>query len=902
MHDLAISYAHLGNLSFVEELYTRYKQDPSQVDSSWRYFFEGMEFAYDKKKEEPSAQVASSDLQVYLLIEAYRTFGYMAAHIDPINMKAEKEPDALSLQHFGFSGDALSQEFSTFGLLGKQRATLGEIIEALRKAYCGTLSIEYMGICDEKIKKFIQEKVEPSSSMQMNQSQKLAIWHFLNKAELFESFIHTKYVGQKRFSLEGAESLIPLLAFLLDKGSELGLEQATIGMAHRGRLNVLANILNKSYTKIFYEFEDHYSPMVGEGTGDVKYHKGFQGELSLESGRKIHITLSANPSHLESVDPLVEGMVRAQQELKALDTKKALAILIHGDSSVAGQGIVYETLQMSRLQGYSTGGTVHIVVNNQIGFTTIPSESRSTRYCTDIAKAFSCPVLHVNAEDPEACVKAALLAIELRQQFGCDVFIDLNCYRKYGHNEGDEPTFTQPLLYKVIKEKKTIRQIYKEHLLASGELSEDSAKAKEEEFKQSLAKAMSEIPSANLHVPDETDYYTESGHVDAQIPQQTGESLKDLTRRFCAIPNGFELHPKIAKLFSDRLKAIEQQPMQKVIDWGFAEHLAFASLLTEGVHIRLSGQDCQRGTFSQRHAAWVDQKSTEKHFPLRHLSSTQAPFEVLNSPLSEYAVLGFDLGYSLTYPKTLTLWEAQYGDFANTAQVIIDQYISSFEQKWKVSSNITLLLPHGYEGQGPEHSSARMERYLQLCAQDNIIIANCTLPSQYFHLLRRQAYLSHKKPLVVFSPKALLRHPRCLSALSDFTERSFQEVLEDPVEKAPSKVLLCTGKVYFDLLAEKEKRSISDLLIIRIEQLYPFPKEAIAKVLSKYPSLTKAIWVQEEHSNMGPWEFVRPQLEHTLPKGMPLHFAGRPRSAATATGSYSLHKKQFQKMIDEAFS
>jgi len=895
MVDKAISYAHLGNLAFIEELYGKFLQDPTSVDTSWRYFFEGMEFS--KGRDQGAApSIQTGDLKAYLLVQAYRMYGHLGAQIDPLSDKV-KEPELLSLSTFGITEEDLSKSFSTFGFLPKDKAPLKELLSALKATYANKVGIEYLDLENLEMEKFIQKKIEPLFPLNLTADDRLQILHYLNKAEFFETFIHTKYVGQKRFSLEGAETLIPMLAFIMDKGADLGVQEVSVGMAHRGRLNVLANILNKSYSMIFHEFEDHYSNSVGQGTGDVKYHKGFQGSLKTHSGKEVFITLAANPSHLESVDPLVEGRARAAQELKGGDFSKALPILIHGDASVAGQGVVYETLQLSRLPGYATGGTIHIVINNQIGFTTLPSEARSTKYCTDIAKAFNCPVFHVNAEDPESCISAALLAIELRHRFACDVFIDLNCYRKYGHNEGDEPAFTQPLQYNIIRAKKSIRELFKLQLIEEGVLTPKLSELKEEEFKNSLHKAIEAIPPPDKKTQEEGDHYQVSEEILSKIPSITKESIITLAQSFCAVPDGFSIHPKIRRLFADRLAMVKGD--SKTIDWGMAEHLSFASMLTKGIHVRLSGQDCQRGTFSQRHAVWVDQLSAEKYFPLQNLSKSQAPIQVLNSPLSEYAVLGFDLGYSMSYPSTLTLWEAQYGDFANTAQVIIDQFISGSEQKWGLGSNLTLLLPHGYEGQGPEHSSARMERYLQLAAQGNVILVNCSTPAQYFHVLRRQAFLLNKKPLVVFTPKALLRLPACTSSVDDLVNGCFQEVITDPLITNPKKILLCSGKVYYDLLQEREKRTIEDVAIIRIEQLYPFPKDKLQEVLRAYKGFTILAWVQEEHSNMGAWEYIRPQLQEAF--GMAPEYVGRPRSAATAAGSYAIHKKQFQKMMDEAY-
>lgn len=900
MTEKASSYANLANLAFIEDLYQKYLSHPDLVDSSWRHFFEGMEFAQHRPSGGPG-KLQTGDIKVYLLIEAYRRYGHLGAHVDPLRAKSDQEPALLSLGAFGFSESDKGKTFATFELLPQKEASLSEIVNALKATYANRIGIEYLELGHQEMERFIQQRIEPGFPLHLSKEDRLFILHYLNKAEFFESFLHTKYVGQKRFSLEGAETLIPMIATMIHTGAELEVEDVVIGMAHRGRLNILANILNKSYTQIFHEFEDHYSTLSAEGTGDVKYHKGFQGALTTKVGKQVHITLSANPSHLESVDPIVEGRARALQEMKGHEVKKVLPILIHGDAAVAGQGVVYETMQLSRIPGYATGGTIHIVVNNQIGFTTLPSESRSTRYCTDIAKAFGCPVLHVNAEDPEMCVSATRLAVELRQKFACDVFLDLNCYRKYGHNEGDEPAFTQPEQYKLIRAKKSIRELFKQQLIEEGVLTKEETEKQEEAFKASLHKAIGEVPSAPSSLAAE-DLYACKEEVVAKVPKLSQEELRSLAGKYCKVPEGFQIHPKIQRLLNDRLAMLSGDPKAKTIDWGAAEQLSFASLLTGGVPIRLSGQDCQRGTFSQRHAVWVNQATSEKYSPLNHLLEKQAPFEVLNSPLSEYAVLAFDLGYSLCYPNTLTMWEAQYGDFANTAQVVIDQYISSFEQKWKLHSNLTLLLPHGYEGQGPEHSSARMERYLQLSAQGNLIVANCSTPAQYFHLLRRQAYLETKKPLIVFTPKALLRLPACVSSLSELSDGQFEEVLTDELVKNGQKLIFCSGKVYYDLLQEREKRKISDVALIRVEQLYPFPQKKIEEILAASPAVKQVLWVQEEHSNMGAWDFVRPQIQEIVSTKAPLRYVGRPRSAAAAAGSYTIHKKQFQTMMEEAFS
>ncbi len=751
-----------SNLAYVEEQYLRYQTDPSSLEPSWRHFFEGWELA---RSLAPAG--ASSDLKIYHLIEAYRTYGHLKAKINPL-LSTQTEVRELSLENLGFQATDLQKSFPTCGFLPQKEALLSEIIGALEKTYCGSIGVEYMNLRKPALESWLQKIIEPNFALPFSVEDKLEIFHQLNRAELFETFLHTKYVGQKRFSLEGGETLIPMLSFAIEAGE--GVHDIVLGMAHRGRLNVLANILNKSYETIFNEFEAHYTPDLSEGTGDVKYHKGFIGQLSNKKGESVTITLSANPSHLEAVDPVVEGQTRAKQELKGSET--VVPILIHGDASVAGQGVVYETLQLSKLNGYQTGGTVHIVINNQVGFTTTPKDGRSTRYCTDIALSFGAPVFHVNAEKPEACVYAMLLALKIRQKFQCDVFLDLYCYRKYGHNEGDEPAYTQPLENKLIKEKKSIRQLYKESLIQEGVLDSAAGEKLETEFKNLLQTALDKIttkaPSSEAPVKES---------VFASFPTAVpGSVLKELAEEFCRVPEGFNIHPKVKKLLEERLAMMNSQ--EKTIDWGMAEHLAYASLLVDGVHVRISGQDSRRGTFSHRHAMWVDQIQADKrYYPLSHLKNSKAPFDVYNSPLSEFSVLGFEFGYSLFYPHSLVIWEAQFGDFANGGQVIIDQFICCSEQKWGHRSGITLLLPHGYEGQGPEHSSARIERYLQMSGDDNWQIVNCTTPAQLFHVLRRQTMHRQQRPLVIFTPKALLRHPLCLSPLKDFTEGTFEEFI-----------------------------------------------------------------------------------------------------------------------------
>ncbi len=746
-----------------------------------------------------------------------------------------------------------------------------------------------MNLGNVAMQEWIQKQIEPYFPNRLSTGDKVEILKQLNQAEGFETFLHTKYVGQKRFSLEGEETFIPIFHAILNKGQELGLTDAIIGMAHRGRLNVLANIMGKSYGYIFEEFEDYYTPDLAESTGDVKYHMGFAGTY-----KKIQVMLSANPSHLESVDPVVEGLARALQEQKRekAQASEVLPILVHGDAAVAGQGIVYETLTLADLNGYRTRGTIHIVINNQIGFTTLPKDTRSTRYCTDIAKAFGAPVFHVSAEDPDACVAVANLAIQLRQQFGCDVFIDLMGYRKYGHNEGDEPTFTQPLEYQIIRAKKTIREIYRDRLIEEGILNAAAAEEIERQFHDNLNKILESV-KASKPAPEKLKIRKKGRDLEQLLkPFETRvdrNTLLEIGKKIAQIPPGVNLHPKVQRLLKERENMLEQ-----TLDWGMAEMLAYGTLVTEGIHVRLSGQDSRRGTFSHRHGMYVDQLTAAHYFPLSHLSDTQARCDLYNSPLSEVGVLGFEFGYSLMYPKSLVLWEGQFGDFANGAQVIIDQYIAPSEMKWGQSTNLTLLLPHGYEGMGPEHSSARIERYLQLCADENMTVVNCTTPAQFFHLLRRQGLRPIKKPLIVFTPKVLLRHPLCRSPLKDFSEGHFEEILDDPnPPKSPKRILICSGKVYYDLVQEREKRSAEDV-ILRIEQLYPLHTEKLAALIKKYGSLPCA-YVQEEHANMGAWNFLRHRIEN-------ISYIGRAEAASPAAGSHALHHLEHEAIMQQLYS
>ncbi len=900
-------YANYTNLTYIENLYAEYLKNPSHVDPSWQRFFEGMAFGAELQKT-PFSQTGGEkdEMRVTRLIDAYRTYGYLAASFNPLDPhppKIEQIPH-FNLEKMGFSLKEQKNSFPTLGLLKEKRASLEKMIEVLQNIYTGYVGYEYMFIASSEVKTFIQKKIETQEESLFSKQKKIDLFSFLYTSETFETFIHRNYPGQTRFSIEGGETLLPMLKELIDQAGEKGIENIVMGMSHRGRLNVLAHIFHKSYRDIFYELEPHYQSPSFEMSDDVAYHKGDERTIETEKKQKVHLSLIANASHLESNDPIVEGMSYAySQKNHQGNAKKVLPLLLHGDASVAGQGVVYEVMQFAKIKGYKTGGTIHIVVNNHVGFTANPYESRSTFFATDLAKAFEAPIFHVNAEDPESCMKACVLALLVRQEFGCDVFIDFNCYRKYGHNEGDEPRFTQPLLYHIIQKKEKICDIYKNKVMKEGLISEEEIGGVQKEVQKKL--------EAELKiVKKEAKTEKEIQHVDKKAPFspqiETGvslEILKKLGEKCFCIPKEFRPYPKIKRIFEDRLKMLNSDPKEYVVDWALAEYLAYATLLTENISVRISGQDSGRGTFSHRHAILTDQEDETLYLPLCHLQEEQASFGVYNSPLSEYGILGFEYGYSLVSPYALTIWEAQYGDFANGAQIIIDQYLVSGEQKWKNISSLTLLLPHGYEGAGPEHSSGRLERFLQLAATRNLCITMITTASQFFHLLRRQGLDADHKPLIIFTPKKMLRFIPSLSCLKDFeTGTSFQEVIDDPylIEKA-KRLLFCSGKVYYDLAEEREKRKEKEIALIRIEQLYPLNLEEIKKILDKYQGFKECLWVQEEHRNMGAWEFISHQFKKLLPENIHFRYVGRKRSASTATGSKALHRFEFAKFLNEAF-
>ncbi|MFJ6996163.1 multifunctional oxoglutarate decarboxylase/oxoglutarate dehydrogenase thiamine pyrophosphate-binding subunit/dihydrolipoyllysine-residue succinyltransferase subunit, partial [Streptomyces sp. NPDC003090] len=846
--------------------------------------------------------------RVFELIHSYRVRGHVMADTDPLEYRQRKHPD-LDITEHGLTLWDLEREFAVGGFGGKSMMKLRDILGVLRDSYCRTTGIEFMHIQDPKQRKWIQDRVERPHSKPEREEQ-LRILRRLNAAEAFETFLQTKYVGQKRFSLEGGESVIPLLDAVIDSAAESRLDEVVIGMAHRGRLNVLANIVGKSYAQIFREFEGNLDPKSMHGSGDVKYHLGAEGTFTGLDGEQIKVSLVANPSHLEAVDPVLEGVVRAKQDIigKAGTDFTVLPVALHGDAAFAGQGVVAETLNMSQLRGYRTGGTVHIVINNQVGFTAAPESSRSSMYATDVARMIEAPIFHVNGDDPEACVRVARLAFEFRQTFNKDVVIDLICYRRRGHNEGDNPQFTNPQMYTLIDQKRSVRKLYTESLIGRGDITLEEAEQALQDFQGQLEKVFTEVreataqPSPAAGVDPQAGFPAEG--VNTAVPQ---EVIKRVAESQVNIPDHITVHPRLMPQLQRRAQSI----YDGTIDWGMGETLAIGSLLMEGVPVRLAGQDSRRGTFGQRHAVLVDQVTGEDYTPLLYLSDDQARYNVYDSLLSEYAAMGFEYGYSLARPDALVMWEAQFGDFVNGAQTVVDEFISSAEQKWGQTSGVTLLLPHGYEGQGPDHSSARPERFLQMCAQNNMTVAMPTLPSNYFHLLRWQVHNPHHKPLVVFTPKSMLRLKAAASKLEEFTTGSFRPVIGDTTADpaAVRKVVFCSGKVYYDLDAERQKRGVTDTAIIRLERLYPLPGAELQAEIAKYSGAEKYIWAQEEPANQGAWPFIALNLiDHLdlavgadIPQGERLRRISRPHSSSPAVGSAKRHQAEQIQLVNEVF-
>jgi 2-oxoglutarate dehydrogenase E1 component len=898
------SFATRYNLDAIEAAYQRWRDDPSSVDDSWRLFFEGFEFGHGQA---PTAAAAAAEAceqaGIIRLIDAYRDLGHFLAKLDPLSEQKSTHP-LLELSEFDLDESDLDRTFDTSHFVGLPRATLRELLAALRQTYCRTIGVEYMHIQDTRIRRWLQERMEPRRNQpNFQRRQKLRILMELHFAELFERFLHARFVGQKRFSLEGAETLIPLLDALAEKAPELGVCEIVLGMAHRGRLNVLSNFIGKPHEEIFSEFEDNFLPNSIDGDGDVKYHLGFSAERVTARGQKIHLTLTPNPSHLEAVDPVVEGRTRAKQRhFGDKERTMGLPVLIHGDAAFAGQGLVAETLNLSQLNGYRTGGTVHIIVNNQIGFTTAPSDARSTVYCTDVAKMIQVPIFHVNGEDPEATVFVTELALEFRQTFHSDVVVDMYCYRRHGHNEGDEPSFTQPLMYAKIRERPTLSEVYTEQLIMRGDLTAEETEAIDKEFQSKLQGALEEVrtsPPQHVGMRGYSGAWKGLHRQYSHVPVQTGvprATLAKITDGLTRVPEHFTPHPKIVKQLEARLAEMRQD---RPLDWAFAEALAFGSLLLEQTPVRLSGQDSRRGTFSQRHATLYDAVTGQPYFPLNALSPDQATFTAYDSLLSEAAVLGFEFGYSLDAPETLVLWEAQFGDFVNGAQVIIDQFLVASSSKWQRDSGLVLLLPHGYEGQGPEHSSARPERFLQLCGEDNIQVAYPSTPAQYFHILRRQMKRTFRRPLVLMTPKSLLRHKAAVSPVEQLTTGHFLEVLDDAAVD-PARVrrlVLCSGKVYYDLADQRTKAGAEHVALVRVEQLYPFPAEPLRRVLARFRKAREVVWAQEESLNMGYWTFMEPRLRAL---GCEPKYVGRDSSASPATGSRTIHLREQKELVESA--
>ncbi len=898
-----LSFLNSADPNAIEDIYRRFLADKNSVDESWKIFFQG--FAFAKRNYEDSDGIPErvrKEFNVINLINGYRSRGHLFTDTNPVRSRRNYSP-TLAIENFGLVQSDLKETFHAGVQIGIGPATLKDIVAHLEQTYCQSIGAEFMFIRDPQKLNWLLERMERSrNTPAFSTIEKKEIFEKLSQAVLFENFLHTKFVGQKRFSLEGSETLIPAMHSIISHGAELGIKDYVIGMAHRGRLNMLVNIMGKSYRDLFVEFEG--APTDDSlYDGDVKYHVGYSSDRTLTNGKKVHISLTANPSHLEAVNPVVEGISRSKIDHVHNGNMQAVCpILIHGDAAIAGQGIVYEVIQMMSLDGFKTGGTVHIVINNQVGFTTDYLDGRSSTYCTDVAKVVLSPVFHVNADDVEAVTFAVEMALDYRQKFGRDVFIDLLGYRKYGHNEGDEPRFTQPLLYKQIAGHPNPRTIYAEQLKKELVLTDTEDTDSELQFKELLQRELELArtegkPKIAAHLEGPWKGLRRSTSEDFLSSPPTGyekEKLLSLAKRLCTLPADKPFFSKIVNIFRDRAAMIEKNSF----DWAMGELLAYGTLLEEGFPIRFSGQDVERGTFSHRHAVVKIDDSNEEYLPLNHIADQQAKFEIYNSLLSEYAVLGFELGYAMGTPRGLTIWEAQFGDFFNGAQIIIDQFLTSAEYKWRRMHGLVMLLPHGYEGQGPEHSSARLERFLQQCAEYNLQIVNTTTPAQQFHVLRRQLHREFRKPLICFTPKKLLRYPACVSKLEDFTNGKFQEVIDDS-QVSPAnvlKVIFCSGKIYYDLIEHREKIKTNDVAIVRVEQLYPLPIAQMNGIVSKYMNAVQHSWVQEEPENMGAWSFV-----HRKFTTKSLSYVGRAEAASPATGFSKMHIAETNSLLEAAF-
>ena len=969
------SFLYGGNAAFVEGLYERYAAEPNSVDPSWRAYFQSLHESADAIRQDAAkpnwsrpitsaprtdtlsaldglwpaleaklsktiaakvpeaspqdvhAQTVDS-IRAIMMIRAFRIRGHLQANLDPLGIEPKSDNAELDPANYGFAESDYDRPIFLDYVLGLETSTMREILEIVRRTYCGNVGVQYMHISNPMEKAWIQERIEgKDKEIVFTKEGKIAILKKLIEAEGFERFLHKRFPGTKRFGLDGAEATIPAMEQIIKRSGSMGCNEIAIGMPHRGRLNVLAAVMGKPYHVIFHEFQGGSSlPSDIEGSGDVKYHLGFSSERTFDNAR-VHLSLAANPSHLEIVNPVVIGKARAKQTFDVRENpedcsrSKVMPLLLHGDAAFAGQGVVAECFALSELKGYKTGGTVHFIVNNQIGFTTSPRNSRSSPYPSDVALMVQAPILHANGDDPEAVVFATKVATEYRQEFGKDVVIDMFCYRRFGHNEGDDPTMTQPLMYKIIKDHPSVRELYAKTLVEQGVATQAEVDGWVAEFQTFLD---AEFEAGKTYHADKADWMegkwatlekpgSELVRGDTGVPLQ---KLKDLGHQITAIPERIDVHKTVQRLLDSRRQAVDTG---EGLDWGTAEHLAFASLLDEGSPIRLSGQDSVRGTFTQRHSAIIDQTTEERYIPLNHIRPGQAYYEVIDSALSEEAVLGFEYGYSTADPATLVMWEAQFGDFANGAQVVVDQFISSAERKWLRMSGLVMMLPHGYEGQGPEHSSARLERYLQICAEDNLQVANCSTPANYFHILRRQIHRPFRKPLILMTPKSLLRHKKAVSSLADLAEGStFHRLLHDDGQTHPDragltvrpdaeikKVVLCSGKVYYDLLDAREKAGRDDIYLLRLEQFYPWPMQSMRKELGRFPN-AELIWCQEEPKNMGAWTFVDPWIELTLERSdtkmKRARYVGRPASASTAAGLMSRHLKELQTFLAEAMA
>ena len=954
----------LSNLDFLEELYESWREDPASVPEKWRGFFAQLENGHSAVAATPAprpetahtggaapagaqppepaddslpaqpptvhpataytdgtdANLVYKQSRVNSLIWAHRDVGYIHADLNPLGnystpelkymyITMEGTYESLRLEDFGLTEEDLDREFFTGGYFEPKRAPLRRLLDMLRRTYSGTMGVEILHIQNKPMRRWLIEKIEtPGGIREWNQREKIRFQKDLIKAEELEHFIHSNFIGQKRFSLEGGEVLIPALRYLIDTAAQRGLHELVLGMAHRGRINVFTNAMRKPAFETFAGFIENYKPHTYGGSGDVKYHLGHSFDYDAGDGTSIHISLVANPSHLESVDPVVEGKARGiQRRRRDRNRKKVMPVLIHGDAAFSGQGVVAETFNLSQLKGYKTGGTVHIILNNQIGFTTASRDARSTFFATDIAKTMPVPIFHVNGDDPEAVVRAIDLAMRWRQKFGYDVVVDILVYRRLGHNEADEPSFTHPIMYNLIKNHDSVRRIYGQALAESGEYSEKDQEAFSKKYKQVLKDELEKAKSGekpNLNDAYEVGEWQRFQREYSHEPVETGLDKKDLAEigaTLSTVPEDFSIHPKLRRFIKDRAKKIESG---EGLDWALAESMAWGSLLREGYPIRLSGEDSSRGTFSQRHAVWWDASAEvpRTYTPLQHVGEQQGTFSVYDSPLSEFSVLGFDYGYSLAQPNILVMWEAQFGDFVNGAQVVIDQFIAAGETKWFRSSGLVMLLPHGYEGQGPEHSSAHLERFLTLCAENNLQVVNPTTPAQYFHMLRRQMKQPFRKPLIVMTPKSLLRHKRCVSEMSELARGHFRTVIEDSADpKKVTRIVFCSGKVYYDLLERREQQGAESVALVRLEQIYPFPWDLLRQAIGRYGDKTQVIWAQEESQNRGAFGFVRGRLDEILaPSGRRVRYVGRPASASPAAGSHKEHQEELEGLLSEA--